>query len=94
MPSATYRALRHLIQLRDTFVRQAVAAQVRIKAMLLLEQIPFPDSKGRWSIAARQGLERLSCSAPIRFKLDRLLSAMTFAQEQAVTAARQDVSEP
>jgi transposase len=89
VPTEPYRNLRHLVHLRDTFVRQAVASQLRIKAMLLLENIPFPDARGRWCISAWKALQTLVCSAPLRFKLDRLLSAATFAHEQARQTTRE-----
>jgi transposase len=43
VPSELYRQLRHLVQLRDSHVRQMTAAKYRIKALLLYESIPFPD---------------------------------------------------
>jgi transposase len=44
VPSAVYRELRHLTQLRDTLVRAAAAHKQRIKALLLLEGIGFPPA--------------------------------------------------
>ena len=89
VPTPKYRELRHLVQLRDTLVRQAATAQVRIKALLLLEGIPFPDAKGAWSRSAYAQLQTLSCSPAVRFKLDRLLSSATFASEQAKQTIRE-----
>lgn len=83
VPTGPYRQLRHLVQLRDTLVRQVVASQFRIKALLLLESIPFPDPRGRWTVSAWAQLRTLTCSLAVRFKLDRLLSMATFADEQA-----------
>lgn len=82
VPTLPYRHLRHLVRLRDAFVRQAVASQVRIKAMLLLENIPFPDSRGRWSLRSLARLQDLACPPAIRFKLNRLLDNLFFAHEQ------------
>jgi len=89
VPTGPFRALRHLVQLRDTFVRQAVAAQVRIKALLLFENIAFPDPHGRWSVAAWTALRTLDCGPSIRFKIDRLLLAAEFAQEQTRQTTRE-----
>lgn len=89
IPSEPYRHLRHLVHLRDTFVRQATASQVRIKALLLFEGIPFPDPQGRWSTNAWAQLRTLPCASPVRFKLDRLISMATFADEQARQTARE-----
>jgi transposase len=89
VPNTLYRHLRHLVQLRDTFVRQKIAFMVRIKALLLIEGIDFPDDQGRWSLAVWAKLQTMDCPAPIRFKLDRLSSAARFAEEQARQTARE-----
>ena len=89
VPSLPYRHLRHLVQLRDTFVRQSVAFQVRIKAFLLLENIAFPDRQGRWTAGALAQLQGLSCPPAIRFKLDQLLNSFLFAQEQISQTVRE-----
>jgi transposase len=89
VPTRKYRELRHLVQLRDTLARQASTALVRIKALLLLEGIAFPDAKGTWSRRAYAELPTLVCSPAVRFKLDRLLSAATFASEQAKQTIRE-----
>ena len=39
---SVYRELRHLTQLRDTFVSEMVAMKLRIKSLLLFEGIDFP----------------------------------------------------
>ncbi len=44
IPSAVDRELRHLTQLRDTFVGAMVAMKLRIKARLLLEGLAFPPA--------------------------------------------------
>jgi len=89
IPTTPYRALRQLVQLRDTFVRQTTQSQQRIKALLLLEGIDFPESRERWTSAAWAALQSLSCSTMVRFKLDRLISMATFAAEQARQTTRE-----
>jgi|SRR5579864_44099 len=89
IPSAAYRGLRQLVQLRDTFVRQAIQSRLRIKALLLLEDIAFPESRSHWTVAAWSALRTLTCPAPVRFKLDRLISMTTFAQEQVRQTTRE-----
>ncbi|MDF0664498.1 MAG: transposase [Nitrospira sp.] len=44
VPAPPYRELRHLPQLRDTFVRELVGMKLRIKALLLLEGLAFPPA--------------------------------------------------
>ena len=41
VPSEVYRELRHLTQLRDTFVSEMAGAKQRIKSLLLFEGISF-----------------------------------------------------
>jgi transposase len=91
VPSLSYRHLRHLIQLRDTFVRQSTAFKNRIKSLLLYERIPFPAaaSQNQWSLRVMSELNQLSCAGPVRFKLDRLLSSLRFAQEQVHQTTRE-----
>src|SRR5262249_23677254 len=89
IPSGPYRSLRHLVQLRDTFVRQATQSQQRIKALLLMEGIAFPESRECWTNAAWAALRNLSCSTVVRFKLDRLISMATFAAEQVRQTTRE-----
>lgn len=87
VPSPVYRHLRHLVQLRDTFVQQSRATQCRIKALLLFEGIAFPGSQ--WSQVTITTLEQLPCAAAVRFKLDRLILTLRFAQQQVRETTRE-----
>lgn len=78
VPTQTYRELRHLVQLRDTHVRQLTATKCRIKALLLYENIPYPDPRGGWSAAVIAQLYALPCSTAVRFKLDQLIGTLYF----------------
>ena len=52
VPSAKYRELRHLVQLRDTHMQQLTATKCRIKALLLYEGTALPADEGKekqWS---------------------------------------------
>lgn len=49
VPPGKYRELRHLVQLRDTQVKQVAATKNRIKALLLYEGSPFPQPAGERS---------------------------------------------
>jgi transposase len=83
VPSMPYRQLRHLVQLRDTYVQQTTGFKSRIKALLLYEGIPFPEVPGSpWTRRVLACLDVLPCAPAVRFKLDRLLSSLRFAQEQ------------
>jgi transposase len=92
VPTISYRDLRHLIQLRDTCVRQATSTKCRIKALLLFEGIPFPKSggaAGQWSKAVVAELKTLGCAGAVRFKLDQLIATLEFSHKQALTATRE-----
>lgn len=83
VPSIVYRHLRHLVSLRDRFVRQTVADKCRIKALLLFEGIEYPATGGsQWSKAIIQKLRELSCADVIHFKLNQLIFSLEFAQKQ------------
>ncbi|HEX9758797.1 MAG TPA: IS110 family transposase [Nitrospiria bacterium] len=91
VPSVSYRQLRHLTQLRDTFIRQVAANKCRIKALLLFEGIAFPQAPpgSQWSTMVIGQLKQLSCPEAVRFKLDALLRNLQFAQQQALESMRQ-----
>lgn len=91
VPSYPYRHLRHLTQLRDTFMKEVVAMKLRIKGLLLFEGIPFPPAPagGQWSFMVKEQLRKLACSEPVRFKLDRLLESLEFHEKQALQSTRE-----
>lgn len=89
VPSASYRDLRHLVQLRDTHVKQLTASKLRIKSLLLFEGIPFPDPQEKWTAPALRELRTLPCSETVRFKLDDLLQTLDFHFQAAARATKQ-----
>lgn len=89
VPSPAYRELRHLVQLRDTQVRQLTATKLRIKALLLYEGIPFPADDGKWSARVLGELKALPCSAMVRFKLDQLIGTLQFHLQSATTVQKE-----
>ena len=81
VPSQAYRELRHLTQLRDTFVKQSVATKLRIKSLLLFEGIAFPrpeNSVKDWTCETKKKLREIPCSKTVRFKLDSLLNSLEY----------------
>src|SRR5262245_40054473 len=86
VPSAIYRELRHLTQLRDTTVRQGSAHKQRIKALLLLEGIDFPPAPAgrQWTLRVKAQLRKLQCSHTVRFKLDQLLGKENTELSQSI----------
>jgi transposase len=89
VPKRAYRDLRHLVQLRDTHVRQLSASKLRIKALLLFEGIPFPDPAEKWTARAMRDLQTLPCSETVRFKLDDLLHTLHFHFQAAARVTKQ-----
>jgi hypothetical protein len=80
-----------LTQLRDTFVKDVVAMKLRIKGLLLLEGMEFPPAPpgSQWSFLVKEKLKKLSCSASVRFKLDRLLESLEYSEKQALQTIKE-----
>jgi len=91
VPSVLYRELRHLTQLRDTFVSELVAMKQRIKSLLLMEGLEFPPAPAgsQWSFMVKDKLRKLACSSTVRFKLDQLLDSLEFNEKQIVKTTQQ-----
>jgi len=91
VPAPPYRDLRHLTQLRDTFVSELVGMKLRIKALLLLEGLAFPPAPAgsQWSCRVKAQLRTLACSGTVRFKLDQLLDSVAFAEQQVVKTTKE-----
>jgi transposase len=86
VPTTLYRELRHLTQLRDALVSEAVAMKQRIKSLLLMEGLEFPPAPAgsQWSFRVKKKLREMSCSATVRFKLDRLIDSLEFSEKQVL----------
>jgi transposase len=91
VPTEPYRQLRHLTQLRDTFVKDVVAMKLRIKGLLLFEGLEFPPAPAgsQWSYLVRGKLKQLPCSGSVRFKLDRLMESLESSEKQALETIRE-----
>ncbi|MBI5410722.1 MAG: IS110 family transposase, partial [Nitrospirae bacterium] len=91
VPAPPYRELRHLTQLRDTFVSEMVGMKLRIKSLLLVEGIAFPSAPAgsQWSFLVRDKLRTLACSGTVRFKLDQLLASLAFSEQQVVKTTKE-----
>ena len=91
VPTAVYRELRHLTQLRDTLVSEVVATKLRIKSLLLFEGIDFPPAPAgsQWSFMVKAKLRKLPCSSPVRFKLDQLLDGLEFSEKQVLKTTKE-----
>jgi transposase len=91
VPSALYRELRHLTQLRDTYVSEMVGMKLRIKSLLLFEGIEFPPAPAgsQWSLIVKAKLRKIPCSKTVRFKLDQLLDSLEFSEKQVVKTTKE-----
>ena len=89
--TGVYRELRHLTQLRDTFVSEMVGMKQRVKSLLLMEGIEFPPAPGgsQWSFMVRAKLRKLPCSSTVRFKLDELLDSLEFSEKRVIKTTRE-----
>jgi len=91
VPSEVYRELRHLTQLRDTFVKEMVATKLRIKSLLLFEGIEFPHSRNsaqEWTCEVKNQLRELFCSQTVRFKLDSLLNNLEYFHKNILETSK------
>jgi transposase len=84
VPSLAFRYLRYLIQLREVLLGQVVGYKNRIKALLLMESIPFPPvpPRSQWSLLAIREIHNLNAPLPVRMKLDHLLRELEFSKTQ------------
>lgn len=91
VPSTVYRELRHLTQLRDTFVSALAAMKQRIKSLLLVEGLAFPPAPAgsQWSGRVKATLRTLPCAPTVRFKLDQLLDSLAFNEQQVVKTTKE-----
>jgi len=91
VPTAVYRELPHLTQLRDTFVSEMVGMKQRIKSLLLMEGIEFPPAPAgsQWSFMVKNKLRKLPCSSTVRFKLDQWLDSLEFNEKQVLKTTRE-----
>lgn len=91
IPSPLYRELRHLSQLRDTFVSEMMGMKQRIKSLLLMEGIEFPPAPAgsQWSLIVKATLRKLACSNIVRFKLDQLLDSLEFSEKQVLKTTQE-----
>ena len=91
VPSPVYRELRHLTQLRDSFVAELVAMKQRVKSLLLFEGLRFPPAPpgSQWSGAVKAQLRQLPCAGAVRFKLEQWLDSVAFAEQQVRTTTRE-----
>lgn len=91
VPSAVYRELRHLTQLRDTFVRAVIAMKLGSKSRLLLAGIEFPPAPAgsQWAYGVKKTLRALAGAPPVRFKLEQLLDSLAFHEQQVLKTTKE-----
>ncbi len=91
VPYGPYRELRHLINMRENYVRNRTAAKQRIKALLLSAYLypALEDVKQNWSNNYIQQLKELSCTPAVRQRLDMLLMDLDYARKQTLSILKQ-----
>ncbi len=90
VPTGRYRQLRHIVKLYYITVKQRTACKQRIKALLLLEGIAYPNMTryDHWSNNTIKRLEALECNESVRFKLDMLIEDLQFHRGQLLKVNR------
>ena len=68
-----------------------MACKCRIKALLLVEGIPYPNAttNDHWSNNTVKKIETMSCEPAIRFKLDALLENLRFQRQQILRVKKE-----
>lgn len=87
VPDMVYRDLRHLVQCRDTGVKETGRRQRRIKSLLLQEGLEFPG-KG-WGKQTRRKLREMVCRPVVSYKLNGILNSLERTREEAQEATLQ-----
>jgi len=91
VPQNEYRELRHLVNLRENYVHNRVAAKQRIKSLLLYTYLysTIKEVEHNWSNNYIQALKKLSCSEAVRQRLNMLLMDLDYARKQTTSILRQ-----
>jgi len=91
VPSEPYRHLRDLTHLRDTLVKNVIATKCRIKALLLMKGLEFPEAPptSQWSNRVTEQLKRDPQYEAIRFELDQLLEILSFTHTKILQVQRE-----
>jgi transposase len=87
VPTETMRELRHLVTLREAYVKEDVRFKCRIKSLFLFEGMTFPE--GDWSQRLLKELDKVECKDEVRFKLDQLLKSLRHAEMQIKETTRE-----
>ena len=91
VPVEIYRQLRHLVDLRQQYVRASAQAKQRIKALLLFENVQLPrevDPKN-WSALFIAALRQVHLPEIPQMKLHALLDDLDHARKRLLWSTRQ-----
>lgn len=100
VPSEPYRHLRHLVDLRHHYLQDSVRAKLRIKSLLLFENIKLPAniSSKNWSNRFVQTLKQIPLKPVVRLKLDALIEDLEHAKKRMLFVLKElrkfSVSQP
>lgn len=91
IPYNSYRELRHLVQLRENYIRNRKCSKQRIKSLLLYEHLyPFlKDIEQNWSNNYIKHLKKIPCSSAVRQRLNMLLMDLDYARKQTLSVLKQ-----
>jgi transposase len=96
VPSGPYRELRELTHLRNTFVEDIRSTKYRIKALLLVNGLDYPEApkNSDWTQVVLEELRRLTCTPAVRFKTQVELRTMLSSNEELAESMKYLMSIP
>ena len=91
IPDEEYRELRHLVRLREDYVRMSRISKQRIKGLLLFSNLhtAIKDPIQNWSARYIQELKKLPCSPATRQRLDFQLQDLAYAREHILSVLKE-----
>jgi transposase len=91
VPSEMYLKLRRLVHVRDTITRNSIASKQRIKSLLLLQSLDFPEASpgNQWSLKVLEELATSSRYDSIREELDMYLSQVHYFHRQFLKVSKE-----
>lgn len=88
VPSPRYRPLRHLTHQWVSLAKRVRGVKCQLKALLLVEGVPFPAVGKHWSRATCRALESLSCGPEVGFVVRQRLRELASLHEEQLRLGR------
>ncbi len=88
VPAPQIRSLRHLTHQWLSLAKRVRGVKCQIKALLLMEGLPFPEECRGWSRAVGTTLAALACDAEVQFVLQQRWRQLTALHEEQLRLGR------